>query len=690
MPELELEDIKKMHDQAYLRNQQTREDAANDLVFAYITQWDDQFLTESQLQYRGEFNIVRKATRQTLSQLEARPIQIDFEPIDGMSDEGNSLADLMDGLYRTTSRKNISMESYRVCRQESVTCGFGAWELENDYIGVGNLQEIVRTPIWEANNVVYWDPNAKLEDKSDAEYCSLITMYSRDAFKKLVSKYTGEDEENVTLSNYKTPEQSYVFPWVVRGEWHYVGRFYERIKDTEIMHIYANADGDTLTLRPDAVEARQAEIAAGEFEFEDVIERERYYVYKYTVTGEEILECVRVPGEHIPVVPMYGERQYVEGEEHYEGVVRLAKDPQRLRNFQLSYLADIVSNSPRVKPIFWSDQIQGFRFMFEQNGADNNYPFLLTQRYDSRGAELPPGPVGTMPEQPIPTALAESINLSRQAVEDVANPGLPQNISDPDLSGKAVYALQERMDRQSAHYQTNYKTALRRDAEIFASMSAEIYDTPRQITLTGEDGKRSKERLMIPEFNARSGQIEMRNDLTTARFEIYAEIGEDFQTQEQEVREDLREIIAQLPSDDPMRNILLLKYFERIPGSSFKDLREFARMRLILHGFKQPETPEEQEMLVRAQQQAQQRPPDPNMVLALAEGEKAKADQMNAMVKAFDAQTKRLAVGVKAEEVGAKIRDIVAATEGKQIDNIAKIAQSIRPQPLQQTQRSVI
>ena len=49
----------------------------------------------------------------------------------------------------------------------------------------------------------------------------------------------------------------------------------------------------------------------------------------------------------------------------------------------------------------------------------------------------------------MPQALIASLDLSRQAVEDVANPGLPQNIADPDLSGKAVLALQNRMDMQS-------------------------------------------------------------------------------------------------------------------------------------------------------------------------------------------------------------------------------------------------
>lgn len=278
------------------------------------------------------------------------------------------------------------------------------------------------------------------------------------------------------------------------------------------------------------------------------------------MTGQEILECTLVPGEHIPIVPEYGERAMVEGEEHYEGITRLAKDPQRLRNFQMSYLADIVSRSPRRKPIFTPEQIQGFEHMYEENGSDNNYPYLLQNLADANGQALPVGPIGEMPEQQMPAALAASIDLSRQAVEDVANPGLPQNIADPDLSGKAVLALQKRMDLQSFIYQDNHKAALRRDAEIFASMAPEVYDSPRKITLTGADGKRKTEQIMEERINPQMMQLETINDLTGLEFEVYAEIGPNYATEKAETREDMKDLINAMPPQDPLRNILMLEY----------------------------------------------------------------------------------------------------------------------------------
>ena len=58
---LDLEELKTLHDKAYTHNQVTRQKSADDQLFYWITQWDDNLLGESSLGYRGEFNIIRKS-----------------------------------------------------------------------------------------------------------------------------------------------------------------------------------------------------------------------------------------------------------------------------------------------------------------------------------------------------------------------------------------------------------------------------------------------------------------------------------------------------------------------------------------------------------------------------------------------------------------------------------------------------
>lgn len=675
---LKLKDLKELHDKAYQANQITREQASDDLVFYWVTQWDDQLLNDSQLQYRGQFDILRKAGRQIMSDLRLNPVQPDFKPKNEARDDD---AELLDGIYRSSDRRLDSQEAYDYATQDAVVCGFGAWELYTEYetnlVGDSN-QVIRRNYIPEANNTLFWDPNAVRLDKSDADYVSILHKYSEDGYKKLVKDLTGEDTDD-TWQSFKQPEESYTFPWVAEQKKIYVVSFYHRVKIKDKIITFEDPLGEELNYRLSDVEPVLDELIEEGYNVVAEKEIERWEVRKYIASGNEILngkgdddsrEGEIVAGENIPAIPVYGERVTIEGEEYYEGITRLAKDPQRLRNFQMSYLADIVSRSPRPKPIFNPEQVQGFESMYEETGADNNYPYLLQNRKDTNGETLPIGPVAVMPEQPMPSALAASIELSRQAVEDVANAGLPQNIADPDLSGKAVHALQSMINQQSYIYQHNFKHAKKRDAEVYASMASQILDTPRTVSIETADGTMKQVKLMESITDTETGELVTINDLTGMEFDVYAEIGQSYQTQKDQTREELGTMFASLDTNDPLRNILLMKSLELMNGADFNDIRDYARKELILKGIKEPETDEEIQMVQAAQQNQQ---PDANTLLALAEMEKAKVGQMDVQRKgmkdqadiqndrasteidAYEAQTKRFEVEVDAAEADANL-----------------------------------
>ena len=434
----------------------------------------------------------------------------------------------------------------------------------------------------------------------------------------------------------------------------------------------------------------------GGYEIISEKEAERYQVTKYICSGREIISDQIIPGEHIPVIPAYGEHAVVEDEEHWEGITRLAKDPQRLRNFQLSYLADIVSQSPRNKPIFNPEQIAGFEHMYQENGADNNYPYLLQNRVAQDGTPLPIGPVAQMPEQNAPSALIQSIQLSRQAIEDVANPGTPQDLADPDISGRAVYALQNKIDKQSTVYQDHMKSAKRRDGEVYASMAAAIYDVPRPVTLTKPDGTRMSAKMMETVVDGETGEIVVLNDIYNQEFEVYSEIGPSYSSKKEQTVDRLINMIQMIQPGDPMQRAIILKLVELSDGVDLKDIRDYARKQLVLNGFRDPETDEEVKLLAQAQQAGNK--PSAEMLLAMAEMEKAKADQakvqldtqkaglelqvkqQKTQIDMFNAQTKRIDTQIDAQEAGADINMTRVDTLGKQIDNQMKIREFKKPE----------
>lgn len=690
--EFDIYELKKLHDKAFNHNKITRERAADDTVFYFVTNWDETVLGESSLGYKGEFNILRKAGRQIIGDLRANPVQVDFEPTDENREDAG---EVVDGLYRASTRLNTSIEAFDNANQESVVCGLGGWELITEYdtnIVGDNNQKITRRPIHEFNNNAFPDPSATLMDKSDAMHWSILVPYSKEGMETLAEELTGEAEPGDT-SNFKMPEHSYTFPWISgKDEIHYAVRFYRRIETIEKVLTFSDPAGAEIHVLSSAIEEMQDELLSDGYTITGEKEIKRYKVKLYIANGYRILSEHDIAGQHIPVVPQYGERAFVEGEEHWEGCTRLAKDPQRLRNFQMSYLADIVSRSPRPKPMFFPEQLAGFKHMYEETGAENNYPYLLQNMVDVNGNPLPLGPAGQMPEQNVPNALIQSIQLSREAVSDVAPANLSQDMADVDLSGEAIRQMQARLDDQSVVYQQNRKHALRRDGEIYASMGSEVFDCPRQVTTIAKDGSRTKKRMMEPSFDE-SGDMTVKNDITCCEFEVYAEIGPNYTTRKEQTVEQLGKMAVSVTQINPgLAEMLILKQTELIDGVNLDDVREYANKQLLIKGYRQPDEENSEDMQI-VQQAAQNNQPDANTLLAMAEQAKADAnmadvqrktqlDQFNAktqlqkqQILQFDASTRRMAVQVDAQEAAANIdyKRIDAATKRMNVQLRARV-----------------
>jgi hypothetical protein len=690
---LDLAAIKQMHDRAYTANQQTRIKAADDRLFCRVTQWDSSLLNDTQLAYKGEFDIISKARRQTKAELTENQPQIEFAPLD----EDKNSADLINGLYLTDDRHNSSLEAYANADDETLDCGLGGWELYSQYESSrsGERKQVIRRrPIYEFNNNAFPDPNAKAIDKSDARYWSILEPYTIDGYKELYKDLTG-DETTCHPSNFGNPEVSYVFPWFGQNETVYICRFYhkERVKDRVIK--FTDPLGNPVRYRESDLKGRgedqdvdlREELDAQGFEEVSSQEIERWEVTCYFVSGESILKTVRIPGEIIPVVPQYGERAFIEGEEVWEGIVRRAKDPQRLRNFMLSYVGDIAARGSRDKPLFFPEQVAGFENMYAQNGAENNFAYGLLHRKTAIGGEaLPNGPVSMLPATQVPPAVPLLIQATREAVDDVANPGLPRDFADTDMSGKGIELIQARFDNQAITYQEHKKFAKRYDASVYASMASQIYDSPRKVTLTLPNGTQKSAKIMDTVMDEDTGELVTLNDLTNVEFEVYATIGPTYSSKRQKTFKQLGAMIAE--TEDPQtRQILSLKRLQLMDGVEWEDMRNWASKQLIMMGVQEPETEEEIQFAEEMQSQPEQ--PDAEMIYAMAEEKKAQASLMSAQAKAqidqaksandqgrlqvdaFRAETDRMAVQVDAQQAGAEIN-----IKDKQLRINAAVAQS--------------
>lgn len=663
-----LQDILTSFDRDFSSSYEARQEAVNDLFFSRVSQWDEWLENFVTLQYRGQFDIVRPVVRKLVAEMRQNPIEVRYRPKDGANPDS---ADILQGMYRTDVRSNTARTAINIAVREQLEAGVGAWrwvtEHDNDN-PLSNTQRAYRMPIHEAADHVIWDSNSRLMDKSDAHHVTVISSFTKDGWARFCEDNDIDEEEN-QFPSFRNPTNNFQFPWL-NGDKLYVGEYYERKKKKERVFIYESPiTGEPVAYYQKDIKNVIKQLAdAG---FEKIGEKlvTRYQVFKYIITGTKILKGPkRIAGEHLPIVPAFGEWGFAGDKEVYEGVVRLMKDAQRARNTIMSFNMDIVSKSPRKKPMFFPEQIAGFEDMYM---AEEDYPYYLINQKGENGEQLPPGPVQYLENAEIPQANGYMLEAATQAIREVSGLGVnAQQVSGQQVAFDTVNQLNQRADMESYIFLDNLSTAMRRDGEIYASIVNEIYDVPRNVLITREDGSEEEVQVLQQVMDLQQGQVVTLNDIR-GRYETYVDVGPSYQSQREASEAKLIDLISKVGMNTPIGQMLVLQYLTLQDGKVTESVRKYANRQLVLMGFKEPESEEEQQALMQAQQQ-QQNQQDPNMVLAQAEMLNAQAQVMKAndqnqqtQIKAFTAQSQ--AAKSQAETVKA-----LAETDRISDDSIMK------------------
>lgn len=680
MSEIDLEKLQKDFNADKEHNSDTRQNAQDLLYFYMISHYTDEWRDQLPLKFQGQFDNLKKSGRKIISDLITQEVQADFTPL---GDTGPDLSDLMDKLYRTDARRNISIEASENATMEQVPCGIGGWrwvnKWETDRIGDRN-QIMERVPIHEFNSRVFFDCSAVRQDKSDAKRCHIVTGYSKEGLEELIEQYKGEeDDEHESEGDCGglgvTPERG-KNQVIYESADAYAVESYYRHREKITVIFFEDESGEIFAYDKKEVKKFEEQLKAeGKKRFDSKV-IEVWKVTKYTWTNKEILDQTVIAGPNIPVIPCYGERLFVNGVEHYEGITRAAKDAAMLRDFLYSYAADIATSTPRSIPSYFKEQIDGHEWQYSQTGADSNLPYRLTNMYGPNGEVLPVGPVFESPPPQLPPALVQTIQVVNESLSESSQSGAPNSISDVDLSGTAVSELRAMLDENSIIFRRGYKNAMRRDAEVWMGMAPEVYGIERKVLGTNKDGSREEVWLNRTEYNLESGKDEVMNNLAAGAFEVAIELSEGFGSQRQQQRKELGAMLTSVPPGTPEFRMLMFKYFELSDSSSLSDIKKYATKQLLIDGIKEPDSEEEMEIVRQAQES--EGPVDANMELAKAEqmkaqvqAEKAKAD---AQIGAYNAETQRMKTLGELEQMNATLALKQAETAGKHIDNFQKTA----------------
>ena len=632
-------------------------------------QWEGPLGDQYENKPRFEVNKIHLSVIRIINEYRNNRIAVDFVSKDGEAND--RLTETCNGLYRADERDSGAEEAYDNAFEEAVGGGYGAWRLrtvyEDDENDEDERQRIRIEPIYDADSSVFFDLDAKRQDKADAKYCFVLYSMTQEAYKA---------EWNDDPSTWPKAIHQYEFDWDT-PDVVFVAEYYRVEETRETVRIFLTIQGEEeryMQADFDADETLEETLAAvGTVEVRQKrIKRKR--VHKYIMSGGGILDDMGyIAGKNIPIVPVYGKRWFVDNVERCMGHVRLAKDAQRLKNMQLSKLGEISALSSIEKPILVPEQVSGHQVMWAEDNL-RNYPYLLINPITGPNGETQAaGPVAYTKSAAIPPAMAALLQITELDMAEILGSSQQADKMVSGISGKAVELIQTRLDMQTFIYMSNMAKAVRRCGEIWLSMSKDIYvEEKRKMKTIGSMEEVGSIELMKPQIDEETGELIYENNLGDALFDVAVDVGPSSNSRRDATVRALTGMM-QVTTDPTTQQVLQAMAIMNMEGEGIGDIKEYFRKQLVQMGVIKP-TEEEQQQMMEAQANVQQ---DPQTAYLLAEAAKAQA-------LAIKAQADTELTLARSEETKAKTIQTLSSVDIDErksaIETAEKIGAAIQPQ----------
>ncbi len=603
-------------------------------------QWEGALGEQFENKPKFEVNKIHLSVIRIINEYRNNKIDAIFTPKDGMKND--KLSDTCNGLYRADENASCADEAYDNGFEEAIGGGFGAWRIRCDYEDEDgwddeeNPQNIRIEPIYDADSSVYFDLEAKRQDKSDAKRCFVISSMTYEA-------YHAEYGDNP--ASWPKLIHQFEFDWLTPSVV-YVAEYYRVEKVTEKVHIFKGLLGDEIQVTDDELEdddEKLDKLKATGYHETRIRKRKVTKVAMYLMNGSKIIEdCGYIPGRNIPIIPVYAKRWFVDNVERCMGHVRLATDTQRLINMLRSKLGEMASLSSVEIPIFTPEQMLGHGTKWSEANI-KNYPYMLINAMqDQNGTAVAAGPVGYTKVANLPPAIAALMQVVEQDMIDLLGNQQAGEQLNSNISGVAVDLIQAKLDMQTYIYISNFAKAKARSAKVWLSMAKDVFtEKGRKLKSLTSQGETDTVELMKQTVND-DGQMVIENDLTSANFDVNFDIGPTSSSRRSSTVRSLTQMLS-ITQDPETQQVLGAMIMMNMEGEGISDVRDYFRKKLVNMGVIQPTAEERQQM----QQNAANQPPDPN-----AEFLKASADQADAEAAKDRANT--ILITANAEKVNAE------------------------------------
>jgi hypothetical protein len=669
---------RKQFDRIESATRDDRQMSRDDRRFASVpgAQWEGPLSQQFANKPRLELNRIMGARIRLEGEHRANRALVDFMPRDGS--EADELANACDGLFRADWQDSHGDGAGDNAFTEQILGGVGAMRVRSICADEDDEdcdeQRIAFEPIVDADISVYWDLNSKDQQKRDAMHCFVVTAMERAAFEE---EYPDDDPSSWPAS---TINDGVLFDWytpdVVKVAEYYVVEII-KVKYCEVKPII----GEGYEMTCDELDAEKPddwdEEEDGPFRtkremlglegctFSEPETKKTRQVHKYVMSGSAIIEdCGVINGKCIPIVPFYGVRDFIDNKERWQGLVRVAKDPQRIVNMAFSRLAEISAYSPISVPIFHPEEVLGHQLDWTNANVEPKAYLQRNALEGSDGAKVFGAPMQYTKPPEIPPATVGVLGLAQQELKDILGNSQEREKVVPNISGKAIELIQQAMDTLTFIYLDNYKKGVERVGEVWLSMAPDVYvEEGRKLKTIGPDMKtRGQVTIAEPGLDSDGVPIEGgKYNLSRAKYDVVVDVGPSTTTKRAATVSALTQMLGVLPQEDTeTRHLVTLKILENLEGEGLDDIRAFSRAQLVKAGVVKPTEEEKAKLTEEAQAAQANKQPDPQALTLQAMAQKEAALAQKAQADTALSIANRAKIEAETQKIHAQTVETVA------------------------------
>lgn len=656
-----------------------RKMALEDLRFYAVDQWDP--LIRSAREQAFKPCLTEDRTSQVIKQIvndarQNRPM-VRITPVDGGADLDT--AEIIQGIIRHIEYASNASIAYDTGFEAAAIHGRGYWRVSVGYTSADTFEQEIRIDRIRNPFTVYMDPACQSPDYSDAQCVFVTQMMSEKDYKARFPDAKGAKESWSSIGDLLPGwcESSYVRVAEV---------FYKVMEDVDVALL---DDGSTVDLDkvPEGAEIKKQRKA-------------RRPRWKWCVTnGFEILEGldnpkVNDPVEALrdwpsiyhPIIPNLGEETDVNGEVYLCGMVKRARDPQRMHNVWVSAESEAISLVPKAPYLMPEGGDEGYEEEWANLNTENR-SVLHYKTTDAAGNPMTP-PQRIFGEPAISAITKAKLGTidAIKAVNGVFDASL--GAQGNETSGKAILARQRQSQVGNFHLIDNHARSLTQTGRVILSLIPVVYDTNRIIRILGEDGEAQTVEINSPLPVAGPKGVEKVFDTTIGNYDVVIDAGPSYATKRIEARESMMALANAFPPLIQAAGDLMVKNMDW-PGA--KDVAE--RLKKMLPpelqdqgpggamppeaqqaiGQMQQEMEQMQQMLQQAQMELQTKQGEHEAKMAVEQGKTEAAKELKQMEMEGQLSVEHAKLEVEMTIKSAELESKMALEQAK-IESAEKIA----------------